>query len=80
VERAQEQRSGRRLDRPLPVLLQGPEGAGRRRLLQDPQRDRRGRAPRRPALPRCRRRAAVAGALGRDDSDDPGPDVRAVSA
>ena len=32
---------GGREHRPLPVLLQGPEGAGRRRLLQDPERHRR---------------------------------------
>ena len=43
--------------RPLPVLHEGPEGAGHRRLLQDPQRHRLGRAPDGPALPGRRRRA-----------------------
>ena len=38
--------------RPLPVLLQGPEGAGPRRLLQDPQRAAGRRAPDGPAAHR----------------------------
>ena len=80
VEGPAEQRSGDRVDRPLPVLHEGPEGAGHRRLLQDPERDRRRRAPRRPHLPRRRGRQALAGALGRDDLDHAGPDVRAVPA
>ena len=47
----------RRLHRPLPVLHEGPEGAGPRRLLEDPERDRRRRAPDGPALPGRGRRA-----------------------
>ena len=39
------------LHRPLPVLLQGPEGDGPRRLLQDPQRAAGRRAPDGPAAP-----------------------------
>ena len=74
------QRPRRRVHRPLPVLHEGPEGAGRRRLLQDPQRHRRRRAPRRPALPGRGRRQAVAGALGGDDRDHAGPDVRPLPA
>ena len=69
-----------RVDRPLPVLHEGAEGAGHRRLLQDPERDRRRRAPGRPPLPGRRGRQAVARALGRDDRDDAGPDVRALPA
>ena len=38
--------------RPLPVLHEGPEGARHRRLLQDPQRHRRRRAPHGPASTR----------------------------
>ena len=71
---------GDRVDRPLPVLHEGPEGARARRLLQDPERHRRRRAPRRPALPGRGRRQAVAGALGGDDRDHAGPDVRPLPA
>ena len=39
--------------RPLPVLLQGPEGARRRRLLEDPQRHGGRRAPDGPAATRA---------------------------
>ena len=54
-----------RLDRPLPVLLQGAEGARHRRLLEDPERHRHGRAPHGPALPGRGRRRDHARALGR---------------
>ncbi len=47
-----QQRPVRGLHRPLPLLHEGPEGAGHRRLLEDPQRHRRRRAPRRPASTR----------------------------
>ena len=46
--------------RPLPVLLQGPEGTRPGRLLQDPQRDARRRAPDGPAARRGGRGPAVA--------------------
>ena len=45
------QRPVGRFHRPLPLLLQGTKGAWTRRLLQDPQRHPRGRAPGRPHLP-----------------------------
>ena len=66
--------------RPLPVLLQGAEGARHRRLLQDPQRDRRRRAPDGPALPGRRRRPDLAHAVGRDLLHDARTDVRAAPA
>ena len=58
VEGPAHQRAGLRLHRPLPVLHQGPEGAGHRRLLQDPERHRRRRAPDGPDLPGRRQRRA----------------------
>ena len=51
VAGAAHQRPVRGVHRPLPVLLQGPEGARPRRLLQDPERDARRRAPDGPAAP-----------------------------
>ena len=72
---AAERPSGR-VDRPLPLLLQGAEGARHRRLLEDPERDRRCRAPHGPALPGCRRRRDHRRALGRRRGDDPGSHVR----
>ena len=47
------QRPRGRVHRPLPVLHEGAEGAGRRRLLQDPERHRQRRAPRGPASTRA---------------------------
>ena len=64
--------------RPLPVLHEGPEGDGRRQLLQDPQRHRLGRAPDGPAVPGRRRRADLARAVGRRLLHDAGADVRPV--
>ena len=58
LERPAHQRPRRRVHRPLPVLLQGPEGARHRRLPGHPQRHGRGRAPDGPHLPGRRRRQA----------------------
>ena len=79
LERPAHQRPRRRVHRPLPLLLQGPEGARRRRLPRHPQRHGRGRAPDGPHLPGRRRRQAVARAVGRDVLDHAGPDVRPLS-
>ena len=76
VEGPAHQRARLRLDRPLPVLLQGAEGAGPRRLLQDPQRHRRRRAPDGPHLPGRRQRRAEPHPLDRDVRHDAGPHVR----
>ena len=54
-----------RVDRPLPVLLQGPEGARPRRLLEDPERHGRRRAPHGADLPGRRRRRARSSAGSR---------------
>ena len=67
------QRARGREHRPLPVLLQGPEGARARRLLEDPERDRRGRASDGAALPGGRGGRAHARAVGRDLRDDARP-------
>jgi hypothetical protein len=64
--------------RPLPVLLQGPEGARPRRLLEDPQRHRRRRAPHGADLPGRGRRRDQPRALGRDLLHHPGAHVRHV--
>ena len=45
--------------RPLPVLLQGAEGARARRLLEDPERHRRRRAPHGPASTRVSSTASI---------------------
>jgi hypothetical protein len=66
VEGAAHERAGDRVDRPLPVLHEGPEGPRPRRLLEDPERHRFGRAPHGAALPGRRHRRAHARALGRD--------------
>ena len=50
--------------RPLPVLLQGPEGDGPRRLLQDPQRAAGRRAPDGPAAHRRAWRGTSRGGAG----------------
>ena len=76
VAGAAHQRPPGRLHRPLPVLLRGPEGAGPRRLLQDPQRAAGRREPDGPAPPGRRRRAHHPPPLDRDRLRDPGPDVR----
>ena len=76
---AADERAGRRQHRPLPLLLQGSEGAGPGRLLEDPQRHRRRRAPHGADLPGRRGRRAVAGALGRDVLHHAGAHVRHVS-
>ena len=55
VARPAHQRPVRGGDRPLPVLLQGTEGAGGRGLLEDPERHSRDRAPHGPAAPGRRR-------------------------
>ena len=65
-------------DRPLPVRLPRPEGAGPRRLPQDPQRPPRRRGAGRPDAPGGRRRAAHQGALGRDRLDGAREDLRDV--
>ena len=75
------QRPADGVHRPLPVLHEGPEGAGHRRLLQDPQRHRRRRAPRWT----CSTRASSTGELTLErwvetDSHHAGPDVRPVPA
>ena len=80
VARAAHQRPVRGVHRPLPVLLQGAEGAGPRRLLQDPQRHPRRRAPDGPAAPGGGGGGAVAGPLGRGGRDHARPDVRALPA
>ncbi len=80
LARAAHQRPVRRVDRPLPVLLQGAEGAGPGRLLQDPERHTRRRAPDGPAAPGGGGRRDHAGAVGGDLLDDAGPDVRPVPA
>ena len=59
--------------RPLPVLLQGAEGAGPRRLLQDPQRAARRRAPDGPAAHRRARRATSRGGAGSRSPAPPRP-------
>ena len=68
------------LHRPLPVLLQGAEGAGPRRLLEDPERAAGRRAPDGPAAPGRGRRAHLPPALDRDRLRDARPDVRALPA
>ena len=68
------------VDRPLPVLLQGAEGARHRRLLEDPERHRHGRAPYGPAVPRRRGRRDHARALGRRRGDDACSHVRPLPA
>ena len=80
VARPADQRPVGGLDRPLPVLLQGRQGTGPRRLLQDPERDARRRAPDGPAAPGRGRGPAVAAALGGGGLDDAGQDVRPVPA
>jgi hypothetical protein len=77
--RVAHQRSGDRVHRPLPVLLQGPEGA----RLGDFSKIPNGSAVSSTGSTCCtrgRRRQAVAGALGGDDRHDPGTDVRALPA
>ena len=59
-----DERARDRQHRPLPVLHQGPEGARARRLLEDPERDRRRRAPDGAALPGRRRRASSRSSAG----------------
>ena len=68
------------VDRPLPVLLQGAEGDGARRLLEDPERAARRRDPDGPAAPGRGRRAHLAAALDRDRLRHAGADVRALPA
>ena len=53
VAGAAHQRRADGLDRPLPVLHEGPEGARPRRLPQDPERHRLDRAPHGPACTRA---------------------------
>ena len=65
---------------PLPVLLQGPEGTRPGRLLQDPQRDARRRAPDGPAARRGGRGPAEPDPLGGGRVDHAGQDVRPVPA
>ena len=78
VAGAAHQRPADGLDRPLPVLHEGPEGPRPRRLPQDPERHRLDRAPHGPDVPGRRHRRAHARALGRAHEHDPGPHVRAV--
>ena len=66
--------------RPLPVLHEGAEGARHRRLLQDPQRDRVGRAPDGPALPGRRRRARSPSSAGSSSAPPPRPGCSASTA
>ena len=80
LEGPADERAGRRVDRPLPVLHEGAEGDGHRRLLQDPQRHRLRRAPHGAAVPGRRQRRDHARALGRDVLHDAGADVRHVPA
>ena len=58
VARARAQRPAGRLDRSLPVLHEGAEGARRRRLREDPERHARRRDAHVPALGRRRARPA----------------------
>ncbi len=80
LARPAHQRPGGRLDRPLPVLLQGAEGAWPGRLLEDPQRHPRRRAPDGPAAPGRGQRGDHPVALGGDLLDHAGPDVRPLPA
>ena len=64
------------LHRPLPVLLQGAEGAGPRRLLQDPERAAGRRAPDGPAAPG---RASTGTSRGGAGSSWPAPRRRGCS-
>ena len=77
---AADQRPPGGLHRPLPVLLHRPEGAGPRRLLQDPQRAAGRGEPDGPAPPGRRRRAHHPPPLDRDRLRHPGPDVRPLPA
>ena len=74
------QRPGDRRHGPLPVLHEGPEGAGQGRLPCHPERHRRRRAPHGPHLPGRRHGRADPGALGGDLLHHAGPDVRHVPA
>ena len=65
------------LDRPLPVLHEGPEGARPGRLPQDPQRHRLDRAPHGPHVPGRRRPARSRSSAG---SSSRAPRPRACSA
>ena len=76
LEGPADERAGRGVHRSLPVLLQGPEGTRARQLLEDPERDRRRRAPDGADLPGCRRRRDQPRTLGRDLLDHAGADVR----
>ena len=81
LARSRVQRSAGDLDRPLPVLHEGAEGAWARRLLEDSER----RAGHRDAHePRVRRRRAagthLAQSLGRAHVDVAGKDLRYVPA
>ncbi len=80
VEGPAHERARGRVDRPLPVLLQGPEGARARRLLEDPERHRRRRAPHGAALPGRRRPASSPRTMGRDVLHHAGAHVRDVPA
>ena len=73
VARPAHRRPAGGLHRPLPVLLQGPEGAGPRRLLQDPQRAARRRGPDGPAVPGRWRTGTFAGRAGSRSPARPRP-------
>src|SRR5215204_4640280 len=81
VEGPRQGRLAGRLDRPLSVRLRRAEGAGARRLPQDPQRTAGRRGSSRPA-PRWRRRRwpDLEGALGGGHLGGPGQAVRDVPA
>ena len=64
------------LDRPLPVLHEGPEGARARRLPRDPERHRLDRAPHGPHVPGGRDGQDHPRALGGAHLHDPRPHVR----
>ncbi len=75
------QRPAGDLDRPLPVLHEGTEGARPRRLLEDPERRARHRDAHEPGLRRRRpHRQDLAQPLRRADVDVAGEDLRAVPA
>ena len=78
VGRAAHQRPVGGVDRPLPLLLQGAEGARTGRLLQDPQRAARSGDPDGPAPPGGGRRAHLPPAVDRDRLHHAGEDVRAL--
>ena len=80
VARAAHRRPGGRLHRPLPVLHEGPEGARARRLPEDPERDRRRRAPHASSSTRGWPTGSCPSPAGWRLRHDARPDVRPLPA